>query len=154
MPISKFGSGGEILAQRNEATWAKRDLPKLADVLIVEDETFDANRLEATLHLVLGRETSVRRAATLGSAIDRVIEAKPDMVFLDDYLKPSDTAVQTIPFLRRAGYDGPIVVVSGEVDRARRAELQAAGAIDSIHKDDVDSAVVSRALSLAFKTAE
>ncbi|MCB1510272.1 MAG: response regulator [Hyphomicrobiaceae bacterium] len=150
MRTTKSGSGGEILAQRNETTQAKRGLPALSDVLIVEDENFDANRLQATLHLVLGRETNVRRAASLGAAIDSVIQMLPDMVFLDDYLKPSDTATDTIPFLRRAGYNGPIIVISGEVDRARRVELRSAGASDAIHKDDLDSAKVAEALIRAF----
>ncbi|HUS95989.1 MAG TPA: response regulator, partial [Hyphomicrobiaceae bacterium] len=152
MPISKIGSGGEILAQRNEAVMAKRGLPVLSDIIIIEDETFDANRLEATLHLVLGRSAKIRRAQTLGTAIDCVLATKPDIVFLDDYLKPSDTAMQTIPFLRRAGYDGPIIVISGEIDRARRVELRAAGAVDALHKDDLDSAKLSEALSRAFKS--
>lgn len=150
MRTTKAGNGGDILAQRNEAAHAKRGLPVLSDILIVEDENFDANRLQATLHLVLGRETSVRRANSLGSAIDNVIQSLPDMVFLDDYLKPSDTATDTIPFLRRAGYLGPIIVISGEVDRARRVELRAAGASDAIHKDDLDSAKVAEALARAF----
>jgi DNA-binding NarL/FixJ family response regulator len=151
--MSKPSNGGDILAQRNVAGLAKRNLPKLSDILIVEDENFGANRLQATLHLVLGRETTIRRAATLGTALDGIIAALPDLLFLDDYLKPSDTALQTIPFLRRAGYLGPIVVVSGEVDRARRVELRSAGAVDAIHKDDLDSTMVFEALARAFRTS-
>lgn len=144
------GNGRDILAQRHEAVMAKRGLPPLSDILIVEDEHFDANRLQATLHLVLGREANVRHAASLGAAIDCVIAATPDVVFLDDYLKPSDTAMDTIPFLRRAGYVGPIIVISGEVDRSRRVELRAAGAAYAIHKDDLDSVQISEALMRAF----
>jgi len=151
MPKITSGSGADILAQRNAATWTKQQLPRLTDILIVEDETFDANRLQATLHLVLGRDTRVRRAATLGSALDCIIEGHPELIFLDDYLKPNDTALQTIPFLRHAGYEGPIIIVSGEVDRARFVELRAAGAIDAIHKDDLDSTQISEALARAFK---
>lgn len=147
------GNGRDILAQRHEAVLAKRGLPPLSDILIVEDEHFDANRLQATLHLVLGREANVRQAASLGAAIDCVIAASPDVVFLDDYLKPSDTAMDTIPFLRRAGYVGPIIVISGEVDRSRRVELRAAGAAYAIHKDDLDSVQIAEALTRAFAKA-
>ena len=77
---------------------------------------------------------------------------QPEIVFLDDYLKPNDNASQTIPFLQRAGYDGPIVVVSGQVDRQRRALLMTSGASDVIHKDDLDSVRVAEALARAFKT--
>ncbi len=150
------GTGGDILSDRNITSQVKQHLPPIEDVLIVEDENFDAKRLEATLHLVLGRQIEVRRAATLGAALDFIIERHPDLVFLDDYLKPSDTAMQTLPFLRHAGFEGPIIVVSGEVDRLRRSELRKAGAVDAIHKDDLDSARVTEALGFAFKadTAE
>lgn len=145
------GTGGDFLARKSDATKIRQTLPKIEDVLIVEDETFDADRLRATLHVMLGYELNIRRASTLGSALDCVIARKPDIVFLDDYLKPNDNASHTIPFLQRAGYDGPIVVVSGQVDRQRRALLMTAGAADVIHKDDLDSVRVAEALARAFK---
>ena len=113
------GSGGDFLARKSDATKARQSLPTVKDILIVEDETFDADRLKATLHVMLGYDIELRRASTLGSALDCVIARRPEIVFLDDFLKPTDNASQTIPFLRRAGYDGPIVVVSGQVDRQR-----------------------------------
>lgn len=144
-------TGGDILARRNEATWAKQSLPSLKDILIIEDDTLDSERLQATLHIILGRDVKVRMAQTLTSALDCVLEAKPDMVFLDDYLKPSDTALQTLPLLTRAGYDGPIVVISGAITRRRVAELKAAGAAACIHKEDVDSGRVTEALNEVFE---
>lgn len=144
-------TGSDILARRNEATWAKQSLPVLNDVLIIEDDALDSERLQATLHIILGREVGVRKAQTLTSALDCILEAKPDMVFLDDYLKPSDTALQTLPLIKRAGYDGPIVVISGAITRRRVAELKAAGASSCIHKEDVDSGRVTEALNEVFQ---
>lgn len=146
------GSGGDFLARKSDATKARQSLPTVKDILIVEDETFDADRLKATLHVMLGYDIELRRASTLGSALDCVIARRPEIVFLDDFLKPTDNASQTIPFLRRAGYDGPIVVVSGQVDRQRRAQLMIAGAADVIHKDDLDSVRVAEALTRAMKS--
>ena len=103
---------------------------------------------------MFGYNLAVRRAKTLGSALDCVIECKPDLVFLDDILPPSDTASNTIPFLRRCGYEGPIIVVSGEMTRRRRQELTAAGAADVMHKDDLDSVRVSEALNAAYHLEE
>jgi DNA-binding NarL/FixJ family response regulator len=152
MGSSGSEAGGDFLARKSDATKIRQSLPQVNDVLIVEDETFDADRLKATLHVMLGYELTIRRASTLGSALDCVIQRKPSIVFLDDYLKPNDDASHTIPFLQRAGYEGPIVVVSGEVDRQRRAFLMTAGASDVIHKDDLDSVRVAEALARAFKT--
>lgn len=148
--VTNAKAGGEFLARRNKAMVAHQALPQIRDVLIIEDETFDADRLRATLHVIFGRELRVRRAATIGSALDHVIESHPELVILDDYLKPNDTATLTIPFLRRAGYIGPIVVVGGAVDRKRRAELKALGASECIHKDDLDSVRIQEALAVVF----
>jgi response regulator of citrate/malate metabolism len=145
------GVGGDFLTRKSDVIKTRLGLPSLKDVLIVEDDTNAADRLRATLHVMLGYGLTQRRATTLGSAVDCVIERKPDIVFLDDYLKPSDNASHTIPFLRRAGYTGPIIVVSGEVDRARQTVLMTAGAVDVIHKDDLDSVRIAEALNKAFK---
>ena len=142
----KNPTGGNFLARKSDLTKLRKDLSGLQDFLIVEDESFDADRLSATLHVMFGYGIEVRRAKTLGSALDAVIERKPDIVFLDDYLKPNDNATQTIPFLRRCGYEGPIIVVSGAVDRQRRSVLTKAGAVDVIHKDDLDSVRIAEAL--------
>ncbi len=142
----KNPTGGNFLAKKADLTKSRKDLPNLSDFLIIEDENFDADRLRATLHIMFGYNIEVRRAKTLGSALDSVIEKKPELVFLDDYLKPSDNATHTIPFLRRCGYAGPIVIVSGAVDRQRRTTLLKAGAVDVIHKDDLDSVRIAEAL--------
>ena len=143
-------SGGDYLDKRSGVTKSRADLPHLSDILIVEDETFDADRLKATLHLMFGYDVEIRRAATLGRALDEVIARSPQIIFLDDVLKPSDNAAQTLPFLRRAGYQGPLVVVSGQATRKRKSVLMEAGAADVIHKDDVDSVRVAEALHRVF----
>jgi DNA-binding response OmpR family regulator len=108
------------------------------------------NRLKATLHLMFGNEVEIRRAATLGRALDEVIARRPEMIFLDDVLKPSDNAAQTLPFLRRASYKGPVIVVSGQATRKRKSVLLEAGAADVIHKYDAHSVRVAEALLSGF----
>ncbi|MBX9926796.1 MAG: response regulator [Hyphomicrobiaceae bacterium] len=143
-------SGGDFLAKKSDVTRRGKSLPPISTVLIVEDETFDADRLRATLRLALGYEVDVRRAQTLGSAVDMVLAHVPDLVFLDDILKPSDTAVNSIPYIRRANYTGPLIVISGQATRSRKAELIGLGASEVIHKDDVDSVRLKEALLRAF----
>lgn len=150
MVSSSTGSGGDFLTKKSELMRARAGIPDLKDVLVVEDESMDADRMFATLRVMFGYELEIRRANTLASAVDFVMSRKPEIVFLDDILKPSDDATQTIPFLRRAGFDGPIVVVSGQVTRTRRTTLIAAGATDVIHKDDVDSVRLAEALQRVF----
>jgi DNA-binding NarL/FixJ family response regulator len=143
-------SGGDFLAKKSGLMRMRQALPALKDVLIVEDENLDADRMFATLRVMFGYGIEVRRASTLAAAVDAVMTRKPELVFLDDILKPSDDASQTIPFLRRAGYEGPIVVVSGQASRTRRTTLIGLGANEVIHKDDVDSVRLTEALNGVF----
>ncbi len=150
MNSSSSGSGGDFLAKKSDVTKSRNDFPNLKDILIIEDEDTDADRLKATLNLMFNYDISIRHAPTLNIATDMVLETKPELVFLDDVLKPSDTALHSIPLLRRAGYDGPIVVISGQVTRTRRNKLLDEGASEIIHKDDVDSVRVAEALARVY----
>ena len=147
------GSGSDFLARKSDLTRMRAGIPGLKDVLIIDDNNFDADSLRASMNMMFGYALTMRRAKTLGSALDCVIERKPDLIFLDDILPPSDTASTTLPFLRRCGYEGPVIVVSGEMNRNRRQQLLAAGASDVIHKDDIDSVRISEALKIAYHIA-
>jgi DNA-binding NarL/FixJ family response regulator len=139
--------GGSHLAKKSELVRARAKLGPPTDVLVVEDEALDAERLTATLRVIFGYELRIHLASTVGDAVDRVIESKSSLVFLDDFLKPSTNALQTIPLMRGAGYTGPIIVISGQVTHSRRSGLLANGASDVIHKDDVDSVRVAEAIA-------
>jgi DNA-binding NarL/FixJ family response regulator len=150
MASSTSGSGGDFLQKKSDVVRAKSGMPELKDVVVVDDENIDSDRMLATLRVMFGYDVPVRRASTIGAAIDLVMAKTPDIVFLDDILKPSDDAAQTIPFLRRANYNGPIVVISGQVTRTRRTVLMAAGATEVIHKDDVDSVRLTEVMQRIF----
>lgn len=146
MSSSTRPSGGDYLVRQSGLAKSRKGLPGLTDILIVEDEKPDADRLVATLRSMFGYALDVRRAHTLNIAIDMVLARPPELILLDDYLKPNDTALDSIPMLRRANFNGPIVIISGEVDRHRRAELLAKGATDTINKDDLNSAAIAEVL--------
>lgn len=148
--MASMESGGDFLERKSSATKQRMSLPSLRDVLVVDDSDVDANRLIATLRVIFGYDLQVRRAATLATTLDCVIERQPELIFLDDVLKPSDSATETIPFLRHAKYEGPIIVISGEVTRSRRVVLRASGATEVIHKDDVDSVRLTEAMINIF----
>jgi DNA-binding NarL/FixJ family response regulator len=143
-------TGGHFLARKSALAIARQKMPRFTNFLVVEDNTLEADRLKATLHSIFGYEIVVRHAPTLGTALDRVIERKPDIVFLDDHLKPADNAGDLIPMLRRCEYLGPIIVVSGMLNRQRAATLVAAGAALAIHKDNLDSGSIAEALAQIY----
>lgn len=140
-------SGGDFLDRKSGLTKSLKKMPKLTNVLVVDDCSTDIKRLRATLHLMFGYEIDVREANTLSSAIDQVLKHKPQLILLDDNLELSaDRASDSIPYLRRIGYAGPIVVVSGVATRRRRMDLMKAGAAEVLHKDDVDSVRINEVL--------
>ena len=147
MPSTPSRSGGAFLERKSALAIARQGRPRFNDILIVEDEKLDADRMKATLHSIFGYDIKTRQAATLGSALDCVIERQPDLIFLDDHLKPNDNAAHTIPFLRRCNYVGPIIVVSGMLTRKRAGMLVQAGAAVTIHKDNLDSGSIAEALA-------
>ena len=150
MPNRGPKTGGGHLARKSALAIARAGKPAFEDILLVEDKDKEAARLTSTLNVIFNRTASIRRATTLAKALDAVIAKKPDLIFLDDILPPNDNALLTIPFVRRCGYEGPIVVVSSELTRQRRALLLAAGAIDAVHKDDVDGIEIEEALSKVY----
>lgn len=146
--IGRTTGSGHLAKRSNLASArAKHGLP--GEILIIDDEALDAERLTATLHVLFGYQVPIRWACSLGDALDSLAENPPSLAFLDDILKPSADAFLSIPELRRAGYHGPIIVVSGAVTQSRRTQLLAGGAADVIHKDDVDSVRVAEAVDRA-----
>ncbi len=143
--------GGAHLTRKSQLAIARQSKPAFHDILIVEDNEKEANRLRGTLNTIFNYKSQVRIAKTLGLALDAVIARKPDIIFLDDLLKPNDDASQTIPFLRRCNYEGPIVVVSSILTRPRKAQLINAGAIACVHKDDLDGSSIEEALATVYK---
>lgn len=147
MAESSSTTGGDFLDKKSGLNKSLEGAAKLLDVLLVDDEERDIKRLRATLHLMFGYDLQIRDSNTLSSAIDEVMKQQPQLVFLDDHLSlSSDRACDSIPYLRKVGFDGPIVVISGVATRKRRLELIEAGAAEVLHKDDVDSVRINEVL--------
>ena len=54
-------------------------------------------------------------AASLEEAIDQISEKSPDVILLDSRLTPYNDFSESVPVLRRSGYDGKIVVISCDI---------------------------------------
>lgn len=129
---------------------SKRLLADIGDVLIVDDNVKDGQWLAAILRVLVGYGCSIRRCTTLLQALDLVLARMPDVVLLDDILKPSDDAVVAISYLRGLGFNGAIVVVSAIATKNRSAFLRSHGAGDVVHKDDLTSGRLAHALNSAL----
>lgn len=146
-------SAVRVLMTRSKLAQAMKDVPKYKNILIIEDNQRDSDRLASTLRTIFGYDATVRQCRTLGTALDEVLGDQPELVFLDDRLGPVDKAEKSVPFLRSARYAGMILVISSFIDRRRRAEIMKLGVDEVIDKDDLDSTSICQALisSLARK---
>lgn len=145
MASQSKGTGADYLVDKSDLARIAKSMPKFREIVVFEDERLDADRMLATLRTMLGYDDiEVRRARTLTSGIDLLLQRKADLVVLDDYMGPVDRAHDALPMIRRAGFEGPVVVVSGQLTRNRRNELIRLGAADAINKDDLDSGSIGR----------
>lgn len=148
---SDSDSGGShsavrVLMKRSKLAQAMKDVPKLKNILIIEDDQSDSDRLASTLRTIFGYDANVRQCRTLGTALDEVMSDQPEIVFLDDRLGPVDKAEKSVPFLRNARYAAMIFVISSYVDRRRRADIMKLGVDGVIDKDELDSTSICQAL--------
>lgn len=142
--------GTDHMRSRSALAKQMRELPRLERFLIIDDELADAKWLVSSLKLVCGHDIAVEHVRSLGTALDALKNAHPQLLFLDDHISPVDNATNTIPFIRRAGYAGPIVVISGSMTRQRATDLTRHGATAFVHKDDIESARVATLLIEIF----
>lgn len=139
-------SAVRVLMMRSKLAQAMKDVPKLKNILIIEDDQRDSDRLASTLRTIFGYDANVRQCRTLGTALDEVMSDQPEIVFLDDRLGPVDKAEKSVPFLRNARYAAMIFVISSYVDRRRRADIMKLGVDGVIDKDELDSTSICQAL--------
>lgn len=131
--------GRDFLERRSRLMRKLMDHVRLSSVHIIDDSRFDADVLASNLRKVLGRDVRIGISLAAANLKSQWSERHPDVVFIDDRLGQGTTALTVMPLLRRMGYIGPMVAVSGLLTPQRRAELVRAGASGTLHKDDYHS---------------
>jgi DNA-binding NarL/FixJ family response regulator len=137
----------DFLRQKSGVYKSRMQAAQFADLLIVDDSALDARAIGALLRSAFGRDADVRHAASLMRAKNMLLERMPQLIVLDDVLPPKDRAEGSIAYLRQSGFAGPVIVVSGEMNRHRRLSILAAGASGVIHKDDLNATSLAEAVS-------
>lgn len=135
-----------VLMQRSRIAQLMKSIPQYRNIVIIEDDARDSDRLASTLRSIFGYEIHLRQCPTLGTALDALIEEEPDLVFLNDRLGPVDKAEKSVPFLRAARCVATIIVVSSCFSRRRRAEVLKLGVAEVIDKDELDGLTICEAL--------
>jgi DNA-binding NarL/FixJ family response regulator len=130
--------GPEYLTKRSALLKQVQSLTRSLDVVYVEDSPLDARKITTSLRLMFGPRLTMRHAATNAAISDLLKKSVPDIVLLDDRMNNNTQAEANIPLLRKRGFNGPIVILSGVLSPSRTATLRRLGVAAIVHKDDAD----------------
>lgn len=139
-------SGNDLVSRKSILMQGLARLPSFQRIAIIDDSDLDAQHLTATLNLLLGREVTIAHYKSVAVALDRTRKDRPDLIFLDDYMPPLDRAETSIRSLIRFGINAPIVIISGQLNRARRNELAKLNPVGILDKDEINTFAVGEVL--------
>jgi DNA-binding NarL/FixJ family response regulator len=113
---------------------------KTIRILIADD--FKVLRDVIRLHLERARDMDVvDEAPDLNDALERIKTLRPDIVIMNDYLPPIDSAHATARF-RELGFTAAIVIISMHLEPGLIQRSFLSGANGFMHKDEIDKYLV------------
>jgi DNA-binding NarL/FixJ family response regulator len=140
-----------VLVRKSELAKRVQLLPPLRNIMVIDDNPQDARHVAVVLQMLLGPAVTVTSHRYLAKAVAELQRSMPDMIILDDHIPPMDRAETSLKALKRFGFSGPFIIMTGMLDRARRLELDQLGPLGLIHKDDLDSFSLSEVLTRLVK---
>lgn len=132
-------TGRDYLQKRSRLAKRLGEVASFKRIQIIDDDQFDADVLAGNLRKILGRDIEIDSSRSINALHKKWADALPDLVFLDDRLGLAGNANTNMPAVRKIGYDGPIIVVSGMMTRDRRSMMMRMGAFETLHKDDYET---------------
>ena len=109
-------------------------------VLIADD--FKILRDVIRLYLERAEDIDVvDEAPDLNDALERINTLQPDVIIMNDYLPPIDSAYAT-SFFRAQGYMGAVVVISMHLEPDLIKRSFDSGVNGFMHKDEIDDHVI------------
>ena len=106
--------------------------------------------LMTTIRIITGAQDDLVTVPSLRKAVEALQAAAFGLIFIDDRLSGIEKFETSMPQLRKAGYAGPVVVVSGFLSSDRRRSLFELGAVDAIHKDEIEGLRIAEAMVRAL----
>ena len=119
------------------------------DIVAIDDTATDLAHLETVVARLKQPWLRLHSFADLPSALLEIVERKPDLIILDDFLGPEIHGETAITSIRLSGYHGPIAILSGLKRPGRDAALVRRGAFAHVDKDLLDELEVCNLIDLA-----
>ena len=115
-----------------------------AHVLLVDDDPAENVILSALMRKVASYAITLHYVETVDGALDfiRLSDVRLDMVLMDNRLQPQADFRETVPELRRAGYIGPVGVISSSINDAYFQKIDDYGVDFRIDKAELDPTAI------------
>lgn len=115
-----------------------------AHVLLVDDDPAENVILSALMRKVASYAITLHYVETVDGALDfiRLSDVRLDMVLMDNRLQPQADFRETVPELRRAGYIGPVGVISSSINDAYFQKIDDYGVDFRIGKAELDPTAI------------
>ena len=85
------------------------------DLLVIDDDETEKRLFEIYLMDMREQAVACRFAMTIEKGVEMIMASKPDIIFLDNRVLPYENFTQTMPKIRAAGFEGPVVVMSASL---------------------------------------
>lgn len=122
------------------------------NILLVEDNPGDARLVVEMLKDLGGRAVALTHVETVGAALSHLAaHGDETQLILLDLSLPDETGLDTVRRVLAANPPAGVVVMTGHGDEAVGDEAVAVGAQDYLVKNQVDAAVLKKALRFAIK---
>ena len=112
-------------------------------VLLIDDDPVEHVLLKRTLKTVKDTGIELDYVGDIGGAVDIVKSGGIDMIFLDNRLVPNNDFRETAPQLRKAGFIGPIGIISSDISARYFEQFRDYGVDFRIGKDEIDGSAIS-----------
>ncbi len=147
---SSVTPGAPHLARRGVMISQARTLVGDTRILIADDTTADVKYMMTTIRIIVGNSVEIVTAPSIRKAVETVRSKAIGLIFIDDRISGIETFENSVPQLRGAGFGGPLIVISGFLTPERRRLLFELGAVDAIHKDDLEGLRLAEAIVRAL----
>ncbi|HWO56826.1 MAG TPA: response regulator [bacterium] len=118
-------------------------------ILMIDDDPDDITIVRGLLERVPVWTVDLIGCLNAGDAVQQTLHRKPDLILLD-FNFGAFSGLDVLPSLRGAGYQGPVVLLSG-CGQEELATMVRAGLSDFLSKDSLSSLTLYHAITLALE---
>lgn len=112
-------------------------------ILLVDDDPDEYRLIKRLVNQIEGITVKLEYVDDIVSALNHLESNTMDIVLLDNRLVPNNDFRETAPQLRKAGYVGPIGVISSDLNASYFQEFPEYGVDFRIGKDEIDAAAIT-----------